>query len=218
VLLSGGIDSATCLYIARKKGYGLHALTMAFHRIARGEVNAARGIASSAGVKEHRIVDLPDLREAGDMPGRPFRRVVPSSYIPQRNTIFYGIAASFAEEVGADCIVGGHNSDDQSVFDDTGELFFRNLQRAIWAGSSNLREKKTMILRPLRRMTKPEVVRLAVSLGVPLELTWSCHREATIHCWKCDGCRARSRSFKQAGVRDPLASVPGRRSAGEILK
>jgi len=207
VLLSGGIDSATSLYLAGKKGYNTRALTIVFHRIASGEVNAAKAIAEAAGVEEHRLYRMPDMREVGDIHGLVLQGV-PTTYVPQRNSIFYGIAASYAEETGADFIVGGHNRDDLSVFDDTKDEFFESLQKAIWAASPVLRERRTTILRPLCEMAKPQVIRLARSLDVPLELTWSCHREGTSHCWACDGCRGRVRSFAEAGVDDPLTSHP----------
>lgn len=204
MLLSGGIDSATCLYHAGRQGYGLRALTIAFYGIAEGEVNAAKAIATAAGVEEHRLVNMPDLREVGDIPGFKLRGF-PPTYIPQRNSIFYGIAASYAEEVGADFIIGGHNREDQLTFDDTKDKYFESLQKAFWAASSALRARRTTILRPLRTKTKPEVIRYASALKVPLELTWSCHREGTSHCWSCDGCRARTRNFALAGVEDPAA-------------
>ena len=209
MLLSGGIDSATCLYLAKRRGYGLRALTIAFSGIARSELEAARKVATAAGVEEHRVVAMPDLREAGDIPGLklPSTRL-PPSYIPQRNVIFYGIAASYAEEVSAGHILGGHNKDDRSVFDDTRDGFFRDLQKVLWAGSKVLRGRKTTILRPLRAMSKPQVIRFAESLGVPLELTWSCHGDGSSHCWNCEGCRVRVRSFAEAHVADPLVRAP----------
>lgn len=218
MLLSGGIDSATCLYLAKKREYGLRALTIAFHGIARGELEAAGRVATAAGVEEQRIVAMPDLREAGDVPGLKLPSAkLPPSYIPQRNVIFYGIAASYAEEIRADYIVGGHNKDDRSVFDDTRDGFFRDLQKVIWAGSKVLRDRKTTILRPLRTMTKPQVIRFADSLAVPLELTWSCHRDGKTHCWSCEGCRARVRSFAKAGVADPLLRAPATRRRDRAL-
>ncbi|MDG6901205.1 MAG: 7-cyano-7-deazaguanine synthase [Nitrososphaerota archaeon] len=152
---------------------------------------------------EQRVVRLPDLREAGDIGGSRFPGL-PPTYIPMRNAVFYSLAASYAEEVRADCIVGGHNRDDLKVFRDASPAFFSSLERAIWAGSRILGRKRTRILRPLRSKSKPQVIRLASSLGVPLELTWSCHRDGGRHCWRCDGCRARAVAFERAGVADPL--------------
>lgn len=186
----------------RQEGYGVYALTFQFRGIAPSELKAARAVARAAGVKQ-RIVRLPDLREASDIKGSRFPGL-PPTYIPMRNAVFYSLAASYAEEVRADFVVGGHNRGDLRVFRDVAPGFFTNLQKAFWAGSRILNERKTRILRPLSSKTKPEVIRLAASLGVPLGLTWSCHRDGAKHCWRCDGCAARARSFEEAGVADPL--------------
>ena len=131
-------------------------------------------------------------------------RGLPPSYIPMRNAIFYSLAAAFAEEVGAQVIVGGHNKDDLGVFRDTSTRFFRELERTFRAGSERLAGNRIRILRPLQTKTKPQVVRLASRIGVPLELTWSCHSGGTEHCWDCAGCRVRMDSFARAGIADPL--------------
>ena len=206
MLLSGGIDSATCLYMAKKRGYDLTALTFHYHGIAASELKAAKAIARAAGVKMHRIARLPDLREASDIRGGSFQGL-PPTYIPMRNSIFYSVAAGFAEEIGADFVIGGHNKDDLTVFRDVGAAFFGSLERAFWAGSRVLARRRTRLLRPLRSKTKSQVIRTAVSLGVPLRLTWSCHRDGSRHCWRCSGCRARIDCFRQAGVTDPLRRV-----------
>jgi 7-cyano-7-deazaguanine synthase len=188
----------------------VRALTFDYNGIAKQELSSARAIAAQAGVLEHRVIRLPDLKEAGDIPG--FRAVgLPASYIPLRNSIFYSFAAAYAEETGASSIVGGHNRDDAEVFEDVSPEFFSALQEAFWAGSRLLRKRRITIVRPLRGKRKPEVIRLAASKGVPLELTWSCHRDGEEHCWKCDGCAARRRAFFKAGIEDPLAPVrPGK--------
>ena len=180
----------------------MRALTFQFKGISKAELAAAKRIAKSSGVSQ-RIVRLPDLREASDIRNARFPGL-PLTYIPMRNAVFYSFAASYAEEVRADCIVGGHNRDDQKVFRDVGAGFFANLEKAFWAGSKILDERRTRILRPLHSKTKPEVIRLASSLGVPLELTWSCHEDGRTHCWRCDGCLGRLRAFERAGVPDPL--------------
>ena len=205
MLLSGGIDSATCVQLIRNR-YHARALTFEYHGIARRELEAARAIARAAGISEHRFVRLPDLREAGDI-----RRVnfadMPPTYIPMRNGIFYSLAASYAEEVGADLIVGGHNKDDAKTFADVTPAFFDSLERVFRTGSPILRKRRTRVLLPLSEKTKAQVVRLASSLEVPLGLTWSCHGEGRSHCWECDGCRARMAAFQKAGIVDPLRDV-----------
>lgn len=203
MLLSGGIDSATALYLTKGK-HQVRALTFEYMGIARSELSAASAIASRAGVLEHRMVRLPDLKEAADIPG--FRPPgLPPTYVPLRNGIFYAFAASYAEETGAAYIVGGHNKDDTGVFADVSSEFFGSLQSAFLKGSPILRKNRLRIIRPLRSLRKPEVIRLAASLGVPLESTWSCQRDSEEHCWSCDGCLTRERCFREAGVVDPLA-------------
>jgi len=202
VLLSGGIDSATCLYLIRVT-HEVRALTFEYHGIAGRELQSAKAVAARAGVVEHRFVRLPDLREAGDIRGVRFEGL-PRTYIPLRNSIFYSLAASYAEETRAALIVGGHNRDDSRIFRDVSPEFFAALERAFLVSSPILRGVGTRIARPLSRKSKAQVVKLAASLGVPLELTWSCHRNLKEHCWSCDGCLSRKESFRRAGVLDPL--------------
>lgn len=131
---------------------------------------------------------------------------VPSTYIPMKNAVFYSLAAAFAEEKGARRIIGGHNAEDKILFEDTSEEFFDSLEKTFSAASPRLRENGLEILRPLKDMGKAEVVALAKEVGVPLELTWSCHRAGTKHCWRCEGCERRAEAFEAAGFEDPLIS------------
>ncbi|QQG48014.1 MAG: 7-cyano-7-deazaguanine synthase [archaeon] len=207
VLLSGGIDSATCLYLLRRE-HDVRAITFEYRGIVASELASARAIAAHAGVREHRVVRLPDLREAADIgaekfPGRP------PSYIPARNAVFYGLAASFAEEVGAVVVAGGHHKEDAVRFPDASPAFFSALERALLVGTPALRRRGMRIVLPLRTLSKSQVLRRASREGVPLQLTWSCHRDGRLHCWKCEGCLWRVRSFREAGVSDPLLGLQG---------
>ena len=185
----------------------MRALTFEFNGIARSELKAARMIGEATRVLEHRFVRLPDLKEAGDIEGFDLRGL-PRSYIPMRNAIFYSFAGSMAEETGAGAIVGGHNQDDGRVFDDVSEAFFAAIENSMRMGSPLLRRNRLKIERPLRLKTKAQVVSLARDLAVPLEMTWSCHRDGREHCWDCDGCASRAAAFTGAGVPDPLKSSP----------
>jgi len=198
------MDSATCLQLL-KEDYDVRALTFEFAGIASSELEAAKKVARAVGVTEHRLVRLPDLKEAQDIKVGRFEGM-PPTYIPMRNGIFYFFAASYAEEVRAAVVAGGHNKDDSRLFRDVSPGFFSALQKAFWSGSKILEAEGTRILRPLEQMTKVRVVREAVEIGVPLHLTWSCHRDGLRHCWECPGCLSRIASFKKAGVLDPLES------------
>jgi 7-cyano-7-deazaguanine synthase len=170
---------------------------------AKGELQAARRIAKRAGVAEHRFVSIPELREAGDIQKGPLSGgAVPPTYIPMKNAVFYGLAAAYADETGAGTIVGGHNRDDKGVFSDASDGFFARLEGALQAGSPRL--ARLRIERPLRLLSKPEVVKLAVKVGAPLGLTWSCHGGGASACGTCAGCLGRKTAFEKAGLLDPL--------------
>ena len=184
------------------------ALTFEYHGIAEMEVESAKRIGAEAEVADHRFVRLPDLKEAEDLGVRFGNR--PPTYIPLRNSIFYSFAASYAEEVGAQVAVGGHNKDDLAAFDDASPSFFKPLEAALREASPALRKNGFRVVRPLESKTKPQVIRLAVKLGVPLGLTWSCHRDGSEPCWECEGCLNRTRSCRRAKVADPLVSAGGK--------
>lgn len=205
VLLSGGIDSATSLYIAVKK-YSVTAVTFVYNGIAKKELVSARAIANSVNIEEHRLVRLPDMKEAQDIQSSVFANM-PSTYIPMRNSIFYSFAGSIAEEKNASVIIGGHINGDELLFKDATKSFFRQMQRLIWESSDLLRNNRTRILTPLSRLRKYQVVKKAMYLGVPLHSTWSCHKDGREHCWECDGCLSRIEAFSTAGIRDPLRNT-----------
>jgi 7-cyano-7-deazaguanine synthase len=192
-----------------KRRYGLRLITFVYHGIAEGEVRAARAIGRQVGAGEHRFVRLPDMKEAADL-GVSFVGL-PPTYIPMRNSVFYALAASYAEESGAACIAGGHNKDDLKIFRDAGPRFFREMEGALRAGSVVLARRRLRILRPLEGMTKPQVIRVAASLGVDFRSTWSCHEDGSAHCGKCGGCLGRADAFARARMADPLrVSPPGK--------
>jgi 7-cyano-7-deazaguanine synthase len=146
------------------------------------------------------------MREAQDI-GESVFSGMPPTYIPMRNSIFYSFAGSVAEEKGASIIIGGHINGDDLVFRDATRSFFRLMQKLLWEGSDILRARKTRIMIPLSKLRKYQVVKKAVVLGVPLERTWSCHRDGERHCWECDGCLSRIEAFDTAGIEDPLRNT-----------
>jgi 7-cyano-7-deazaguanine synthase len=181
---------------------------MRINGTSKAELRAATRIGRAGKVVEHRFVSISELREAGDIKGSgPLSGgAVPPTYIPMKNAIYYSLAAAFAEEKGSSYIIGGHNKDDGRIFEDTGEEFFRNLQRTLRAASARLRQDRMRISRPLRSRNKAQVVALAARLGVPFELTWSCHRGGEEPCRRCAGCLQRAEAFADAGIADPLFS------------
>jgi 7-cyano-7-deazaguanine synthase len=214
VLLSGGLDSATALYLAKKKGFRCYCLIFDYGQRHRREVAAAKGIARGANCKWQVIkIALPWKGSSlldKDMPlhrlvSRPVGQLanIPSTYVPGRNIIFLSLALSYAEAIGAQAIFIGAHAQDYSGYPDCRPAFYRAFAQVISAGTkAGVEKKKINIETPLLHMGKAEIIKLGFSLGVPLEKTWSCYRGANLPCGKCDSCLYRAKGFREAGMKD----------------
>jgi len=208
VLLSGGLDSGTCLYWAVAKGYCCHALCVHYGQRHAREVRGARSLARSAKAVLHEVrlklpwlktsslvdpgVRLPDLS-----PGRIGKGRIPSTYVPGRNTVFLSLAASLADSVDAEAIVLGANALDYSGYPDCRPAFTRSFQKTVRLGTRRGAEGKPLrIEAPLMRLDKAGIVRLAQRLRVPLGKTWSCYRGGKRPCGMCDACLLRGKGFR----------------------
>ncbi|MGI0038086.1 MAG: 7-cyano-7-deazaguanine synthase [Nitrososphaera sp.] len=206
VLLSGGLDSATCLYWAKKRFSEVTAITYNYSGRIEGEKRAAAKLADRAGVSRIIEIDLPFVKEASDFfDGKqeqggsgPW-----SSYIPARNMMFYSIAAYHAEFLGVKSIVGGHNMHDVEFFRDASKGYMEKMNALFKEGCLLCNGSMYKIALPLARMRRREIVKLAVRLHVPIELTWSCHNDGRAHCGNCYACRQRVEAFNSLGIRDP---------------
>jgi 7-cyano-7-deazaguanine synthase len=218
VLLSGGLDSATTLAVARSEGWRTHALSFDYGQRHSGEVEAARLLARQLGAAEHRVVRL-DLRAIGGSAltsdiavpkDRREREVaeggVPITYVPARNLVFLSVAAGYAEVVGALDIFIGVNAVDYSGYPDCRRPFIDAFETAATLGTK-LGDAGTRlrVRTPLVDLSKGEIITLARTLGVDLSLTRSCYDPLPdgSACGRCDSCLIRLRGFKQAGVEDP---------------
>lgn len=210
VLLSGGLDSAVCLWKAKEAGWILYTITYNFHLRHSKEIQAAEKLAEKANAVEHRTVDLPFLKEIKDSEidsSHPLHKIldkVSSAYIPMRNTAFYAIASSWAESLGAKYVVGGHIASDHASFPDSTPEYFQLFNRLLKTGSWTGRVQPIRVVTPLSGLTKADVVREAVRLKVPLELTWSCYERGEKACGRCPACVSRLKAFQSAGVKDPV--------------
>lgn len=216
VLLSGGMDSATCLADAAREGGPVLALTIGYGQRHRRELRSARALARHFGVREHVVLDLPlaplldsalTNRRRRLRSGRLSRSAkIPATYVPARNTIFLALALGFAESRGADRIFLGANAVDYPGYPDCRPEFLRafsHLARlATKAGVE--RDRAPEVVAPLLRLTKAQIVRRGTRLGVPWELTWSCYRGGRSPCQRCDACRWRAKGFTEARAKDPL--------------
>jgi 7-cyano-7-deazaguanine synthase len=218
-LLSGGLDSATTLAWAQREGYDCYALSFDYGQRHRIELEAAKRVATSLGVKEHLILSL-DLRKIGgsaltaNIPvpkGRSETEMghgIPVTYVPARNTIFLSYALAWAEVLGAENIIIGVNALDNSGYPDCRpeyiEAFETMANLATKAGVEG--KSRFRIHTPLIKLGKGEIVKKAMELGVDLSLTWSCYEPtpAGLACGRCDACLLRLKGFKAAGVADPL--------------
>jgi 7-cyano-7-deazaguanine synthase len=235
-LLSGGLDSATCLAIARQQGYECYCLSFDYGQRHSVELQAAGRIAESLGAREHRIAKI-DLRVFGgsaltsdiDVPkGRAQKEMasgIPVTYVPARNTIFLSFALAYAEVVGASEIFIGVNAIDYSGYPDCRPEFIHAFEKlANLATRSGVESATSIAIRtPLIQMTKAEIVRKAVELGVDLGSTHSCYDPGSNGepCGRCDSCILRRKGFEEAGFEDPAAAYertgrghPGRSGLG----
>ncbi len=218
VLLSGGLDSATVLAVARRDGFRCHALTIAYGQRHAAEVAAARRVAAALGAVEQRVIDL-DLRAFGgsaltaDLPlprdrsPEAMSADIPITYVPARNTIFLALALAWAEVLGSFDIYLGVNAIDYSGYPDCRPQFIAAFEQlanvATKAGVQN--KGRFRIHTPLIQLSKADIIRLGVSLGVDYSLTHSCYDPAPdgAACGRCDSCVLRRAGFTAAGIADP---------------
>jgi 7-cyano-7-deazaguanine synthase len=193
VLLSGGIDSAAALHWACQSHQEVGAISYLYDRRPLREILATRRLLQSYPSKLYEV-PLPVLKE--------FRTPdVPEGYIPNRNMIFYAIAAYYADRTASTSLVGGHTAEDENPFPDAGLSFLKALQNLI---NTALLTRSIQIELPLAHLTKLQVLEKAIEWKVPLEHTWSCYRDAPVPCGKCISCFERAEAFQKLGLTDPL--------------
>ena len=218
VLLSGGLDSATTLAIARSRGYETYALSFDYGQRHRQELDAARNIANSVAAKEHRIIKIDNQIFAGsalindvDVPKsrseEEIGRGIPPTYVPARNTIFLAHALAWAETIPAGHIFIGANAIDYSGYPDCRPEFIALFETLANVGTKAGAEgARIQIHAPLIKLSKAEIIRKAVELNVDLSLTHSCYDPTPDGraCGECDSCQLRLKGFREAGVTDPI--------------
>jgi 7-cyano-7-deazaguanine synthase len=224
VLLSGGLDSTTCLAVALREGLEAHCLSVDYGQRHRGELARARRIARTLGAADHRIVKV-DLSAFGGSAltdpaiavpkGRSLARMareIPVTYVPARNTVLLALALAHAETIGAEDVFVGVNAIDYSGYPDCRPAFLRAFERvARVATRAGVSGRPLRIRAPLLRLSKAGIIRLGKSLGVPFRLTHSCYDPVGSRaCGRCDACVLRRKGFAQAGVPDETLYVTRR--------
>ena len=209
VLLSGGIDSATALYLTKQEIAEIYSLSMVYTQSYDSEAEAAKKLAAAATVKEHLTIYLPFFKDVEKRYHPKPSTKVSTAYVPARNIIFYGVAASYAEALNASRVVFGSNADDAKELPDAGPEFIRLMNELVKVGTRSGRENAAIqFVNPLIGYRKSDVLRLALRLKVPLELTWSCYEDGQMPCGKCRGCLMRRKAFEAVEAVDPLSSAP----------
>ncbi len=217
VLLSGGLDSATCLAWARREGFASTTLAFDYGQRHAVELDAASRVSAALGAVDHRIVRV-DLRALGGSAltadlavpkGREESAMaaeIPVTYVPARNTVFLSIALGLAEVIGASDIVAGMNAIDYSGYPDCRPEYIRAFESlASLATKAGVEGTRYQVHTPLMALGKAGIIRLGLSLGVDYALTHSCYDPSpdALACGGCDSCRLRAHGFREAGVPDP---------------
>ncbi|MDY6985323.1 MAG: 7-cyano-7-deazaguanine synthase QueC [Candidatus Thermoplasmatota archaeon] len=207
VLLSGGLDSCTTAYIAKHRGYELHALSFDYGQRHKKELESSKKIAKRLGI-DHRIIriELPERSDAltGSLSvphNREIGKEIPVTYVPARNTIFIAYALSWSEVIDADAIFIGANAIDFSGYPDCTKEYIEAWNDLIKVGMKN---NGVRVVAPLIDMNKAEIIKEGAKLGAPFELTWSCYEGREKACGVCDSCMLRLKGFKEAGLKDPI--------------
>ena len=220
ILVSGGLDSATTLAIARKEGFRCYALSFAYGQRHKREVEAARKVAESLGAAEHRIIEI-DLAAFGgsaltdsavevpkDRAALGEAGPIPSTYVPARNTIFLSYALAWAEVLGAFDIFIGVNATDYSGYPDCRAEFIAAFEKTANLATAAALEgsRQYRIHTPIMDMTKAQIILAGTKLGVDYSMTHSCYDPDARgrSCGRCDSCRLRLKGFAEAGLQDPI--------------
>lgn len=218
VLLSGGLDSTTCLAIAKSQGFACYALSFQYGQKNDAELEAAKKIAATFEVATHYIMPLSIGNMGGsaltdralEIPDHQEDNKIPLTYVPARNTIFLAIALGWAEVIAADAVFIGVSAIDYSGYPDCRPEYIAAFQHlAQLATKAGIEGKATKIEAPLIHLSKAQTIRQGHALGVDYALSISCYRadKAGLACGSCHSCVLRKKGFREAGVEDPTAYV-----------
>jgi 7-cyano-7-deazaguanine synthase len=215
IVLSGGLDSTTCMGIAREEGYALYPITFYYNQRHDREVEQAKKIAKHYGVgHRHKIVNVSFLGEIGgsaltdqtmEVRTGGVEEDIPDTYVPARNLIFLSLASAYAEVIGARRIYTGVSAVDYSGYPDCRPEFIRSFSETVNLATKMGVSEKMEIRTPLIHLSKAETIKRGLELNVPYELTTSCYLGGEEACGECDSCLLRLKGFKENNVTDPIA-------------
>ena len=211
VLLSGGLDSTTCMAIAKNEGYDIYPISFNYGQRHNRELECAKKVARQFNVNEHKIIrmdnvggsaltdkeiEVPDYEGDGD---------IPVTYVPARNILFLSYALGYAEVIGAEAIFIGVSAVDYSGYPDCRPEFIEAFQKVVDEGTAaGVKGQSIEIKAPLMFLSKGETIKLGIKLDTPYELTTSCYRGGKKACGECDSCVLRLKGFEDAGIEDKI--------------
>jgi 7-cyano-7-deazaguanine synthase len=214
VILSGGLDSATCMGIAKDEGYELYPITFHYGQRHSREVESAIKLSEYYDTRSHKVINLDWLRQIGgssltdislDVPTSGLTDEIPNTYVPARNLIFIALATAYAEVISASALFLGVNSLDYSGYPDCRPEFIQSMSKTINLATKNgVTGMNIKIETPLINMTKAEIIKKGLELGVPYHLTTSCYQGKELACARCDSCRLRIKGFQENKIIDPI--------------
>lgn len=211
VLLSGGLDSTTCLSVAMKEGYEVFPLSFDYSQRHTRELESVKKIIEYYNIDTHKLIKIENTGGSAltdmniDVPDYDETNKIPVTYVPARNIIFLAYAAGYAEAIEADTIFIGVNAIDYSGYPDCRPEFISAFEEVLRVGTKKGCEgSKIKIETPLINMTKAEIIKLAVKNNVPLNLTTSCYKGGELACGVCDSCTLRLKGFKETGLKDMI--------------
>ena len=216
-LVSGGIDSSVTAFIAKSKDYDIYALSFNYGQKHKKEIDCAKKIVSSVDAKKHVVFDIDlglfggsslvdkSLEPEKDHELGEIGKTIPSTYVPARNTVFLSIALAYAEVVDADAIFIGVTATDYSGYPDCRPEYVEAFSKmASLATKKGIEGNSIEIYAPLMSLSKAEIIKKGLDLGVPFANTWSCYRGGDKACGTCDSCLLRLKGFQESSNKDPL--------------
>lgn len=216
VLLSGGLDSAVTLYIAKHRGFDCHCLIFDYGQRHKKEIERAKKIAEVSD-SEYKVLRLKFPWKGSsltdkqaelplDRSMKEISKDIPSTYVPARNTVFLSIACSFAEAIRARAVFIGAHYEDSSGYPDCRKKYLKAFSESVKLGTKAGLEDRLALEFPLIDKKKKDIIKIGNRYDVPFQYTWSCYSGGAKPCMRCDSCILRAKGFKEAGIKDPAGN------------
>jgi 7-cyano-7-deazaguanine synthase len=206
ILLSGGLDSATCLFWAKDRFTDVSIMTFNYFRRSEKEKESTYKLAKMAKISKVITIEIPFVKEASDYYGKGDTAERMASYIPARNLIFYSIALHYSEFCGNKWVIGGHNAHDKKIYRDATQEYLDKISMLFREGSLVHKETAPKIILPLIGLNRSDIIKLAIEVNVPIQVTWSCHNDGKVPCGRCHACIQRKSAFTLLKLEDPAVA------------